>query len=632
MKKILLFAFLIFGLVNISFAKESSVKINPAKPHPGDEITITYNPEGTALAGADKIEMRIYPWSNSQEGYYERMSSLEMKKEGSVWTAKFKTSNITDLTALIFINNRSADNNDKLGYFVKIYDNNGNETIGSKIGCALITCDITFGINGLGFKPDFKASIAILDEIFKAVPDQKRKNFEAYIPVFLLSMKDDKANTLPLFEKQVDWFISFNDLTDKEYKMIAINCKRFRMFDKAKEIVQKATVKYPNGETVFADKVESLKIDNTLATAVAQLDKANPARRNSQDYSNLIRKVLEEKKYDLLNDVIKTNKWLLDDSSVCTTLVNNALTINSYPDFMAEVNTRFIEFSKKEFEKPASERENTSSEKQDIERRRRSYGFNLMMSAEVMSCMNQKQNALKIFENAAQIIPPAEMSARYVEWYLKNLIDNNLFEKADPLIETSIKLGKASDKIKDLCKESYVRKHGNEEGYKEYFEKLSSSAKSKNLEELKSRLINKPAPDFTLTDLQGKEVKLSDFKGKIVIVDFWATWCGPCKASFPYMKKVIEKYASNKNIEFVFIDTFERVENPAENAAKFIKENNYPFHVLLDKESVVAKAYGVQGIPSKVFIDKNGNQRLFAPGFNESNIIEEIETMIEMLK
>ena len=103
MKKVFLIIILLSGFINVFYAKEKSVKINPQKPHSGDEITVTYDPEGTALANAGSIEMRVYPWSNKIEGKLERMSEIAMKKEGSVWTARFKTSNMTDLAALLFV-------------------------------------------------------------------------------------------------------------------------------------------------------------------------------------------------------------------------------------------------------------------------------------------------------------------------------------------------------------------------------------------------------------------------------------------------------------------------------------------------------------------------------------------------
>jgi len=145
-------------------------------------------------------------------------------------------------------------------------------------------------------------------------------------------------------------------------------------------------------------------------------------------------------------------------------------------------------------------------------------------------------------------------------------------------------------------------------------------------------MINEKAPVFALVDLNGKRIDLGELKGKVVIVDFWATWCGPCKASFPGMQKMVNKYKDDPNVKFVFIDTWEKGDEKQKNAAEFIANNKYTFQVLMDNDDKVVAEFKVEGIPTKFVIDKNGMVRFKSVGFNGSDdkLVAELTAMIEM--
>jgi len=115
-------------------------------------------------------------------------------------------------------------------------------------------------------------------------------------------------------------------------------------------------------------------------------------------------------------------------------------------------------------------------------------------------------------------------------------------------------------------------------------------------------LIKTKAIDFKLKDLNGEELSLSDLKGKKVFLNFWATWCPPCKAEMPEIEKL---YEETKDSDLVIVAV--EIGEPLTTVKSFIDSNKYNFKVLLDSDQSVASKYGISSIPTSFFIDAEGN-------------------------
>ena len=137
---------------------------------------------------------------------------------------------------------------------------------------------------------------------------------------------------------------------------------------------------------------------------------------------------------------------------------------------------------------------------------------------------------------------------------------------------------------------------------------------------------SEPAPDFTLSARGGGQVSLSQFKGQVVMINFWATWCGPCRQEMPLLESIYKKY--NK-MGFVLLGV--NVEPDPKAAEEWLKEVPVSFPILYDTDSKVSRLYKVNGMPSTVFIDRNGRLRVVHRGYkpgDENEYLNHVRTLI----
>jgi cytochrome c biogenesis protein CcmG/thiol:disulfide interchange protein DsbE len=136
--------------------------------------------------------------------------------------------------------------------------------------------------------------------------------------------------------------------------------------------------------------------------------------------------------------------------------------------------------------------------------------------------------------------------------------------------------------------------------------------------------VGKRAPDFQLNTLDGPDITLSQLKGQPVLVNFWATWCGPCRYEMPFLQQVYEKWPAD---ELVVLTV--NVGEGAADVSQFMQSQGFSFTVLLDSQTAVAQKYNIQGIPTTVFIDSDGVIRQIKIGVFQSQA--EIENILSKI-
>lgn len=212
------------------------------------------------------------------------------------------------------------------------------------------------------------------------------------------------------------------------------------------------------------------------------------------------------------------------------------------------------------------------------------------------------------------------------------------YAQALPELEKVVRSGFASNELKSELLVAYGKLNPGKD-QKLYLASLMNSLGEDATAKATKLMINEPAPNFVVTDVNGKRVSLSDFKGKILVLDFWATWCTPCKASLPAMQKLVNKYQKDSDVAFLFIHTWERdAASALQEAKQYFADKGYKMPLYMDmKDAKTLKneaisAFKVKGIPAKFVIDGKGSIRFKSTGFSGADdiAVAELSAMIEL--
>jgi peroxiredoxin len=135
-----------------------------------------------------------------------------------------------------------------------------------------------------------------------------------------------------------------------------------------------------------------------------------------------------------------------------------------------------------------------------------------------------------------------------------------------------------------------------------------------------------PAPDFTLKSITGENLKLSEYRGEVVMINFWASWCAPCRQEMPLLDSLYQKY---KDLGFTLLGI--NLDEKSAQAEKLLKEIPVNFPILLDPKSEISRLYKVSAMPTTILVDRDGNMRFlhkgYMPGYEE-DYEKQIKTLV----
>lgn len=622
---------LLLLLISVSSFAQQNFSYTPEKPKPGETISITYRTAGDIANTLMPVEAIVYQYGSNKQ----KADDLLLKKTADGFVASFTADTAANFIFFSFSADKKYDNNSNDGYFIRLYENDKVRK-GSYINQYMF---YQFLGNDAGVERNNEKALAAMESEFSLHPDNRKPWLASYVRL-KNNVKKDATNTLALLE--IESLFKSGLKEEADYETLAGLYTLAKLPEQAKWVNNLWKEKFPQGKWT---------INETLQAYYAQRD---PEKREAQ-LKDIIQKIETDKRWEnvrqnipyfqtlIVNGYAAKKNWVkmkeaaakIEDKATLAQSYNSAaweMQKKGEDLEIAEEMSRFAtEYSREQLLKPTAKKPESMTETQWKKSAEFSYAQNADTYGMVLYRMGQFKKGLPFAKEAAIKILQGK-DADYNNTYALLAEKVVPAKKLKPELEQFVKEGKSSSDMKEILKRIYTREKKSEDGFDQYITALMEESRLKMLKDIQKSMLNETSPAFALVNLEGKKVDMAELKGKVVVVDFWATWCGPCIASFPGMQKMVTKYKDNPDVKFVFVDTWETKEDKMKNAQEFISSNKYSFDVLMDNDNKVVEQFKVEGIPTKFVIDKNGVIRFKSVGFSGSDdkLIAELTAMIDI--
>ena len=616
-------------------------QFSPEKPLPGETVTVTYDSQGTKLEGT-AVEDLVASFIDFGTPGLLSTQSLEFKVQDGVCTAKFITS--PGMKAVYFraanYKENKTDANPNGAYILYFYNQDRSEKLpGALAAEAFIK---TREARRAGFeKSRDQEGLELLKSAFKQ--DQSLLQNTALAELHAsISANTKDAEGIATSRARILQSLANKKATERQLLDARSQARALQDKDLEKQAAEKLRKKYPKGEILTLDLLDQFEKTKVVAEQEAILKKiwqqapqGNDVRFKIDNHTmNKALQFAREKDWEKVRfyiaQIAGSDARAMACNEVAWSLSGESLDSPAVDLVLAgELSLQSIAIMEKEktemknrpaYASPKNYQSNISF---SIPSYSDTYALICYKSGDKAKALTYQQIACEGF-----MFRNPEMNERYAV-YLEAVKGP---EAAEEKLLELMEEGKATTAMKVQYRRLFIANNSVEEALDKNLALLDKMATQKAREELKESMLDRPAPAFNLKNMEGEMVSLESLKGKVVIADFWATWCGPCVASFPAMQKAVNEFKDREDVEFLFIDTWEGTGDREKKVADFMQSKGYNFNVLFDMEDKVSPAFGVRGIPTKFIIDKNGVIRFESIGYNgiEEDLVREIKLMIEL--
>lgn len=624
------YLFLFFILLSLSATAQ--FRYAPENLQLGKVVSFTYTPQGTPLAADSTIEGRFVRYGGPTTMRLSRPTTVTLVRQGGSYVGEvFMPQKDAAGAMLLFRNSRNprrTDLNKNKLYVIQVCDADCRPVPHATAGQASVFTRTNF-VYEAGSRPDPNRVTALYEQEFKQNPDLQPQYWSDYLAA---QIKQRKPGYGPKVKAGIEAY-----LASRPVPTVA-------------ELTTAAQLYESMGDLANANAMRERMKTLDPAGSLAQKDRAM-AVRNQPDwtrkkalYQAFVTEFPKSGQLPILNVMMTDGYFKNNDIRGLTAFVAqqpdahlDVLMLNTMAFQLADERRSLPEAEQlvqramtvlKTQPKPGSMSADTwNAEKQTRQRQ--------LMNTYARA-LEQQDKMAEAYAAYQAFIAPDDVDnsdPRTNERYYLCALRTNHGTDARPMVEAAVQIGKATPRLKTALHDWYAKQPGNTTASATaYLTELEADLRADQQDELRQILINEPAPAFAMTDLQGRSITSAALKGKVIVLDFWATWCGPCVASFPAMQQAQTRFQNDPKVQFLFVNT--REGGPIQRVHNFMSKHPYGFTVPLDGSQRVANAYKVQGIPTKVVIDPKGRVRYRAVGYSgdPETTVNELTLVVEMLK
>jgi len=609
------------------------VKIQPEKPQANELLTVTFNQKGSKIPDTVKKLFINFTYSN----FYEMPNRLPMQKVNGLWNVSFKLpfySKYGSFTISDVNKNFVQQPTDTSHYEFFVYKD-GKLIEGNYLAKG-------YSLSSQNRKsPTYEQQQL---EWFKKELTLYPNNYESQLRILAYQMKKEKGKAkwdarekaLTVIEKKFRSNPTFSgniNSTTMGFLIIGENQK----VDSIRQVVAKD---FPNSDYAkehnlgifLRNKNEALVVDSLHK--LLKNAKAEDQKSYASAYNYLFRYYIKKKdeanalayyRYTIKSDTspyrwrdynnyvkfLEENNMLLDSAKKLNTYI--LANVDQYPTSVIRYFPEtgyLIGFDEKKAE-------NLKQAESEIKAMQGILSYKLGDKAEALKWLGEVRNTLK----------SKELLLKVANTY-KKMGDKVLAEET---LAKAYKVAPFDVSVSNLLKETILANGGSEVAYKQKIAVLDKEWKATHFNDLKKIMLDKPFPDFQIVDMNKKPLTTSDLKGKIVVIDLWATWCKPCIEFFPYLQVIYNKYKDNKDVMFVILNTASG--NTFEDAYTWVNQNkNFTFPFYFNEDKKLSAKLDVNTIPTTFILDKDSKIRFKKVGNEGEKAMPQLDAMIEFLK